>query len=259
MITRTELGEIARFKRLSLKNAERDYLLDICLHTVSRHGRGLVFKGGTALYKLHSLNRFSEDLDFSVERGKADLWRLQDEIIRAGRLLGIAARASEPDEHQRAVNLQLFFSGPLYDGSKGSATRVILNVSLRERPRHAEWRLYNPVFKELGSFELRVLRVDELLAEKIRAVMTRNRPRDVYDVWFLLKNGVMLDRGLVERKLRAYDGHFSIDGFSSAAKRKRGMWEPDLRDLVGGDLPAFDAVIRDTLDILERRPGPPVR
>ena len=55
---------------------------------------------------------------------------------------------------------------------------------------------------QLGSFELRVLRVDELLAEKVRAVMTRDKPRDVYDVWLLLRNGVKLDKGLVEKKLR---------------------------------------------------------
>jgi len=252
MINGIELQEVARFKRLSLKNAERDYLLDICLHTVSKHGRGLAFKGGTALYKLHNLNRFSEDLDFVAEKRRPDLGTLQDEIVRAGRLLGIAARASEPEEYQRSVNLQVFFNGPLYDGSKGSTTRVIFNVSLRERPYHVEWRMYNPLFKELGSFELKVLRVDELLAEKVRAVMTRDKPRDVYDVWFLLSNGVKLDKGLVERKLKANDLRFSMDGFMAAAKRKSGMWEQDLRDLIIGGLPKFDAVLQNITHMLEK-------
>jgi predicted nucleotidyltransferase component of viral defense system len=254
MITKTELQEVARFRRLSLKNAERDYLLDVCLHTVSRHGRGLAFKGGTALYKLHNLNRFSEDLDFVAGKKRPDLRTLQDEIIRAGRLLGIAARAGEPEEYQRSVNLQVLFNGPLYDGSKGSTTRVIFNVSLRERPTHLEWRMYNPLFKELGSFELRVLRVDELLAEKVRAVMTRDKPRDVYDVWFLLNNGVKLDKGLVEKKLKAYDSRFSMEAFLAAARRKKGMWISDLRDLMIGELPEFDTVIHDITQMLKKGP-----
>jgi predicted nucleotidyltransferase component of viral defense system len=249
-----ELQEVARFRRLSLKNAERDYLLDICLHTVSGHGRGLVFKGGTALYKLHNLNRFSEDLDFVAEKKRPDLRTLQDEIVRAGRLLGIAARAGEPDEYQRSVNLQVFFNGPLYDGSKGSTTRVIFNVSLRERPHHVESRMYNPLFKELGSFELRVLRVDELLAEKVRAVMTRDKPRDVYDVWFLLSNGVKLDEGLVENKLKAYDSRFSVDGLMAAARRKKGMWRSDLRDLMIGALPEFGVVLQDITRMVGKGP-----
>ena len=254
MITRMELQEVARFRRLSLKNAERDYLLDICLHTVSGHGRGLVFKGGTALYKLHNLNRFSEDLDFVAEKKRPDIRTLQDEVVRAGRLLGIAARAGEPDEYRRSVNLQVFFNGPLYDGSKGSTTRVVFNVSLRERPYHVESRMYNPLFKELGSFELRVLRVDELLAEKVRAVMTRDKPRDVYDVWFLLNSGVKMDKGIVEKKLKAYDSPFSGDGFMAAAKRKRGMWVSDLRDLIIGELPKFDTVIHDITQMLGKGP-----
>jgi predicted nucleotidyltransferase component of viral defense system len=254
MISRTDLQEVARFKRLSLKNAERDYLLDICLHTVSKYGRGLVFKGGTALYKLHNLNRFSEDLDFVAQKKRPDLGTLQDEIVRAGRLLGIAARVSEPEEYQRSVNLQVVFNGPLYDGSKGSTTRAIFNVSLRERPHHVERRMYNPVYRELGSFELDVLRVDELLAEKVRAVMTRDKPRDVYDVWFLLTNGVKLDKGLVERKLKAHDLRFSMDGFMSAAKRKSGMWEQDLRDLMIGGLPKFDATFQNITHMLEKGP-----
>jgi predicted nucleotidyltransferase component of viral defense system len=252
MISRTELQEIARFKRLSLKNAERDYLLDTCLYTVSKYGRGLAFKGGTALYKLHNLNRFSEDLDFVAEKRKVDLQTLQDEIVRASRLIGMAVRSSEPDEHQRGVNLQMFFNGPLYDGTKGSTTRVIINVSLRERPNHVELRMYNPLFKELGSFELKVLRVDELLAEKVRAVMTRDKPRDVYDAWFLLKNGVKLDKGLVDKKLKLYHERFSMDKFMMAAERKKGMWISDLTDLVIGRLPEFVAVIQDITTMLDQ-------
>jgi predicted nucleotidyltransferase component of viral defense system len=246
LISRTELQEIALFKRLSLRNAERDYFLDLCLQTVSRHGQDLVFKGGTALYKLHNLNRFSVDLDFVSQRKRSDIDALTDEILRTARLLGINARSQEVEQYQRGINFTVAFNGPLYDGSKRSATSVAFNISLRERPQFVETLMYVPVYKELGSFELRVLRSDELLSEKVRAVMTREKPRDVYDVWFLLLGkGIKLDKDLVDRKLKIYGMRYDSEGFLKAAKRKRMMWVTDLKDLILGELPSFDKIIEE--------------
>jgi len=65
MIKKDELKKIADSKRLSMANTEKDYLLDILLFNISHElGNTLVLKGGTSLYKLYNLNRFSEDLDF---------------------------------------------------------------------------------------------------------------------------------------------------------------------------------------------------
>ena len=60
MLGTEELEDIARLKRLSLINAEKDYLQDILLFSIySIVGRELVFKGGTCLYKIYKINRFS--------------------------------------------------------------------------------------------------------------------------------------------------------------------------------------------------------
>jgi len=250
MITKAELQGIASFKRLTLVNAELDYFLDICLNTISRVGHGLVFKGGTALYKFHNLNRFSEDLDFVAEKRKVKLQSLLEEIVRSCHLLGIASRFSEAEQHQRSVSLQMFFNGPLYDGSKGSSARVTIDISLRERPFFIERLRYTPLFKDLGSFELKLLRIDELLAEKVRAVMTREKPRDVYDVWFLLKKGIKIDPNLVDKKLRLNGLKFSKGSFIDAALRKEGLWESDLRRVIIGNFPRLDDVIKDITSLL---------
>ena len=66
MIKVEELKEIASIKGLDIQLSEKDYLLELLLSILSKEvGRKLIFKGGTALYKMHSLNRFSEDLDFT--------------------------------------------------------------------------------------------------------------------------------------------------------------------------------------------------
>ncbi len=60
MLSLKELEDSARLKRLSLINAEKDYLQEVILSSIySFVGRELVFKGGTCLYKLYKLNRFS--------------------------------------------------------------------------------------------------------------------------------------------------------------------------------------------------------
>ena len=71
MIRKEELVEISSLKGLSVKNTEKDYLIDVCLHMTSRYRDALVFKGGTALYKFHNLNRFSEDLDFTLNKKRS--------------------------------------------------------------------------------------------------------------------------------------------------------------------------------------------
>ena len=69
MIKKEELLRIAALKGLPPRFAELDYLQDIALLGIYREfGSKLVFKGGTCLYKLYKLNRFSEDLDFTAEK-----------------------------------------------------------------------------------------------------------------------------------------------------------------------------------------------
>jgi hypothetical protein len=43
-----------------------------------------------------------------------------------------------------------------------------------------------------------------------------------------------------------------MDSLLAAARRKRGMWVSDLRDLIIGELPKFDIVIHDVTQMLEK-------
>src|SRR3990167_3542874 len=67
MITREILMEITKKKGLFNKEyAEKDYFQDLLLFNIYKQTNLLIFKGGTALYKLYGLQRFSEDLDFTL-------------------------------------------------------------------------------------------------------------------------------------------------------------------------------------------------
>jgi len=44
----------------------------------------------------------------------------------------------------------------------------------------------------------------EILAEKIRALFTRNKPRDLFDLWFLLKQETPINWQFVVEKMKYY-------------------------------------------------------
>ena len=245
MMLRRELEEAAVAKGLPLRNAEKDYLLDTCLLVLSRYGKTLVFKGGTALYKFHGLNRFSEDLDHVLDKRRFDPEELRDRIMRAAQSLGIGSVPGRFERYPREVNMDFQFRGPLYDGRRESLVRVALNLSLRERPASAEALFYSSPYREIPAFEIHVMSAPEMLAEKVRAVMTRNKPRDVYDIWFLTRKGIVPGRAMVDKKLRIYGLKYTPAGFLSAIEEKRGIWAKDLRGLLLGRLPEFGTVFQD--------------
>ena len=245
MITTSELTNVAEMKRLSLRNTEKDYLMELLLYTVSEFKHMLVFKGGTALYKFYNLNRFSEDLDFDVVGKRYDGDALINTIVRNLELTGMPRTICETAEHGNEINIRFVVRGPLSDGSKESMSRVSFNLSRRERPTFVQKKLLVPTYQELPSFELSVLDAKEIAAEKIRCIMTREKPRDIYDLWFLSKRGVTLDVSLIDKKLKLYRLKFDRTRFLGNIQGKRNMWVRDLDGLVIGTLPAFDDVVAE--------------
>lgn len=69
MLKRIDLEKMKTATGFNAGHAEKDYLQHTFLLFLSRHSKNdLVFKGGTALQKAYSLNRFSIDLDFTLNR-----------------------------------------------------------------------------------------------------------------------------------------------------------------------------------------------
>jgi len=242
MITKSELAKTAEIKHLSLRNAEKDYLLELMLYTISDFRRSLVFKGGTALYRFYNLNRFSEDLDFDIIGKRFNADSLIKKITRNLELTGMHRTIYEKMEHGNETNIRFAVRGPLYDGSKESMSRITLNISKRERPSSIKEKLLVASYPEIPSFELAVLDDREIAAEKIRCIMTREKPRDIYDLWFLSKRGTTMDISLVNKKLKIYGLKFDLNTFHKKIHAKRGMWIRDLEGFLIGTLPKFDDV-----------------
>jgi len=245
MISKSELTKIAEMKHLTIRNAEKDYLLEFLLYSLSYDRRSLVFKGGTALYKFYNLNRFSEDLDFDAIGKRFDADKMIKKIIRNLELTGMQRALPEKIEYSNETNIRFAIRGPLYDGSKNSMSRVTINISKRERPISPLEKLLVTTYSEIPSFELSVLDVEEIAAEKIRCILTREKPRDIYDLWFLSKKGIAIDVPLVNKKLKNYRLIFNLEKFMEKVNEKRNMWKRDLQHLIIGTLPEFKEVTKD--------------
>lgn len=58
-----------------------------------------------------------------------------------------------------------------------------------------------PIF---STVLIRYLDPKEIMAEKCRPIMNREKGRDVYDLWYLLHKGIKFDIRLIQKKLNCY-------------------------------------------------------
>lgn len=255
MLEFLEIEKIAQLKRLSLQNAEKDYLQDLMLFSIySNVGKHLVFKGGTCLYKIYKLNRFSEDLDFTLTK-KIDMKKISEKVISDLQLLNIKAKIKEIKEYKNEINVKFLLNGPLYKGGKETQCFIPLNISMKEQvflepKRESIVSLY----KEIPNFELFSMQEKEILAEKVRAIFTRMKPRDIYDLWFLIvKKNVAFDLEIINKKLLLYNLKFNFREFKDKIKKMKGLWQTDLKYLIVGELPEFNKIKKELFEKVSRR------
>ena len=133
MLNREEIERIAKERGDQAKIIEKDYLLEIILFLLQEYEKNLVFKGGTALYKLYSLNRFSEDLDFTLIK-KIDAEKLTRMIMKKLKQIGVLGRVKETSLYRNQQNIRFELRGPLFDGNPNTTNLITINISMKEKP-----------------------------------------------------------------------------------------------------------------------------
>jgi predicted nucleotidyltransferase component of viral defense system len=238
MLTRAQIQRLAQRHRVGTQVQERDYVQHLLLRTLTGRSQGLVFKGGTALRLVYRGNRFSEDLDFNVAAGAetlvsvAALRSLWQQIVGDLADFGMAAELRNEWEGEAAYSLDVSYQGPLYDGRDRSKGKVRVDISRRQEPVETRRELVRSEYDDVLPFVVTVLTPEHLLAEKVRALIVRAKPRDLYDVWLLLAQGVTLERGLVEQKLALYGLGLTAASLEPALSQAARDWERDLRPLL---------------------------
>lgn len=162
----------------------------------------LRFRGGTALNKLHlpSPLRYSEDIDL-VRTSKGPIGPILDRLrATLEPWLGAAQFAQSP------VAPKLRFRADPEDGS-GVPMRLKIEINTREveafdPPVTRRLEVANPWFA--GQADIPTFSPEEMLATKLRALLQRNKGRDLYDLAEGLAVLEPLDVGRVVELFRCY-------------------------------------------------------
>jgi len=237
MLTRAQIQRLAQRNHIGIQVQERDYLQHLLLSLLYNRSQVLSFKGGTALRLVYRGNRYSEDLDFNGPDDVDALRHLWRDVVADLRDFGILAEVRNEWESGVGYSFDVSYQRPLYDGHDRSKGKVRIDVNRRPESVETQRELVTSDYDDVRPFVVTVLTLEHLMAEKVRALLVRGKPRDLYDVWLLLSQGVSPDRALIERKLALYDMAFSVEALEEALTRVRTGWERDLQPL----LPQFVA------------------
>lgn len=178
------------------RNLVREYLQARILESLQRSGAmiPLAFQGGTALRFLYNIARFSEDLDFALERLSADydfrtfLNAIQTEFVSEGYTIQIRVN------DQKTVNSAFVrFYGLLYELGLSSQENEALSVKIEVDTRPPLGAgLETDLVRRHVPLRLQHHDRASLLSGKLHAILQRDyaKGRDLYDLmWYLSDPG----------------------------------------------------------------------
>jgi len=252
-------------QRLALKNnvspeiIEKDYFIELVLFYFSKDSslcENLVFRGGTALKKVYFPEyRFSEDLDFVIDN-KKEINIYQEMIIQILQKIS-SDYPIKMDKRSmfKSDQLQLFIAYDIVPGIRGVKE---LKVDILEDyyiPKHERKGLLfsYPEFENKNSV-LETYALESVICDKIGRILdVDDEPRDLYDLWYLLK--LDLDIKIVKKEFKnKYSYGIIIPNLlrEIAKDDYRQNWENRLIHQIF-DLPDYNMVIKDLNKLIEEK------
>jgi len=179
------------------------------------------FKGGTAIRFLLYSFRFSEDLDFTFNGKKTIAEEILQKVFRFFiKNSNDNVEIKKIKEKGTLKNQALAYRFLFLPKGRSQKVSIRVEVSLREKPLTAKTTLITPFDYPISPYPLVVhLDFKEILAEKIRAFFVRGKPRDLFDLWFLLTKKIPIDEKIIKKKFELYGSlEFSIDQLKKKVK-----------------------------------------
>ena len=234
-----------------------------------------VFKGGTCLKKCYFEDyRFSEDLDFTLLDKDFTV-----DVDMINKVAGVVEKVSNikffvseiknqiHNDIQQGYEVKIKFWGAdhkpntIIPPANRWQTYVKLDISFSEN------MFNNPVYRKIihpysdSAFINKTIPaypMVEIMAEKLRSLIQRNRPRDIYDIWYIMKSNDKVKyadiKELLFRKAKLKDIEIlNIEQFVNQQKQQknRRAWESSLKQhLPVNALPDFDMVYPELFEIV---------
>lgn len=181
MISDQTIKNLTNKYQTTLFNIQREYYQNMFLARFyeQAHAAKIFFKGGTALRLIFKSPRFSEDLDFSTN---ATVTQIETTIVEAGVNL-------ERENNRFKIKETKTTSGGYLAILEFNQIQIQLEFSLRKKGITGE--LITIVNNFIPPYPLMILTTKILVTEKIQALLTRQKPRDFYDLYFILRSNLL--------------------------------------------------------------------
>lgn len=184
MIETKFIEELARKYQTSKDNVAREYCQHLFLSKFYQQEQAeeILFKGGTALRILWQSPRFSEDLDFSSR--ETTFASMENKIETA--LLSVEREGHQVHIVESKKTSGGYLAQVNFDFS-GFSVPIKIEVSQRKK-LYAKQYEQTLVSNDLTpAYTILHLLEKELIQEKIDCLLSRAKPRDYFDLYFILR------------------------------------------------------------------------
>lgn len=185
MISQEQINILANKYQTTQLNTRREYFQHLFLSYFYQQpqSEAIYFKGGTALRIIYQSPRFSEDLDFSTISDTALIEQAIIQTLAAIEKTGINTHLQEAKKtsggYLAGVTFQLL----------EQTVSILLQISLRQGKNKGEVITIASDF--IPPYIVMSLSKEQLIHEKIQALLQRHKPRDFYDLYFILRSNLM--------------------------------------------------------------------
>lgn len=259
MIDYFQSQRIAETAGVPPETIEKDYFIELMLFYLAKDNKlkeKLIFRGGTALRKIYfSDYRFSEDLDFLVESQES----FEDYVLKFGKTIekinleypyNLRKRfESEKDRLQFFIKYDII---PEIRAVKELKIDVLKDDHIPPVLRKRILFGYEEFKHEKA--ELKIYTLESVVVDKIfRILDVDNEPRDLYDLWYLLKLG--LDASEIKKGFNEKAGYdiYYPNLISAIRNEDYGKnWEIRLTKQIK-DLPHYEFILEKLERLIEKK------
>lgn len=187
MISEERIKELSIRYQTTENNVRREYYQHLFLSYFYQQPKSeqILFKGGTALRILYNSPRFSEDLDFN----SANINNRDTETLVLDTLNYM---------EKENIHFTLKEGVPTSGGFLGIllfeefAVPVTIQIEISQRAEEKRGEVMAIVSDFIPPYNVTGVTEQQLVFEKIRALLNRKKPRDFYDLYFILRKGLVI-------------------------------------------------------------------
>lgn len=263
MIKPKEISRKANTEGVRQQQVEKDYVISWILWGIYNNGLlndSLIFKGGTCIKKVHIEDyRYSEDMDFTFHPDKEheitddEIYAAFNEVFAAIKdtaNIDLSIPEDSKEVHESGgIKFFIDYVGPL--GGRGNHVKTDISKGEKLEFDVESLKMLNPYsdLEEEKDIIVQCYSLEEIVIEKMAALMGRTIPRDLYDFEYLTNTeGIELQEIFYQFQAKAeHKGHNPkefVEKVTAKEKIFSSAWEKNLHHQIN-DLQDFKEVWRN--------------